>query len=205
MCVYSISAHAALPACDHRAPPAAAPAQKHAATVVREIVKHTPELAQLVVGNGGVASLVDYVAESSGNNRLPGIMALGYIAAFSETLALSVVAEKALPPLVQAINEETEDHLKSATAWTLGQIGRHTPDHAKVRQGEAGGAARTAVSVCERPVGSTGGVIHLLQWVPCGERAVPLGGVCFSSALSAVADALAPLLHACRLCPTRAC
>lgn len=105
--------------------------KKHAATVVREIVKHTPELAQLVVGNGGVASLVDYVAESSGNNRLPGVMALGYIAAFSETLALSVIAEKALPPLVQAINEETEDHLKSATAWTLGQVGRHTPDHAK--------------------------------------------------------------------------
>ena len=40
------------------------PQQKHAATVVREIVKHTPELAQLVVGNGGVASLVDYVLES---------------------------------------------------------------------------------------------------------------------------------------------
>jgi DNA-binding IclR family transcriptional regulator len=56
--------------------------KKHAATVVREIAKHTPELAQLVVGNGGVAALVDYVSESSGNNRLPGIMALGYIAAF---------------------------------------------------------------------------------------------------------------------------
>lgn len=50
-------------------------------------------------------------------------MALGYIAAFSETLALSVVAEKALPPLVGALNEEPEDHLKSATAWTLGQVG----------------------------------------------------------------------------------
>ena len=56
--------------------------KKHAATVVREIAKHTPELAQLVVGNGGVGALVDYVSESSGNNRLPGIMALGYIAAF---------------------------------------------------------------------------------------------------------------------------
>ncbi len=56
--------------------------KKHAATVVREIAKHTPELAQLVVGNGGVGALVDYVSESTGNNRLPGIMALGYIAAF---------------------------------------------------------------------------------------------------------------------------
>lgn len=52
--------------------------------------------------------------------------------ACSETLALSVIAEKALPPLVAALAEETEDHLKSATAWVLGQIGRHTSDHAKV-------------------------------------------------------------------------
>lgn len=58
-------------------------------------------------------------------------MALGYIAAFSETLALSVIAEKGLVPLVAALTTEPEDHLKSATAWTLGQIGRHTSDHAK--------------------------------------------------------------------------
>lgn len=58
-------------------------------------------------------------------------MALGYIAAFSETLALAVIAEKGLAPLVMAVAEEPEDHLKSATAWSLGQIGRHTPDHAK--------------------------------------------------------------------------
>lgn len=105
--------------------------RKHGATVVREVAKHTPELAQLIVGNGGVGALVDYVQESSGNNRLPGIMALGYIAAFSETLALSVIAEKGLVPLVSALNQEPEDHIKSATSWTLGQIGRHTSDHAK--------------------------------------------------------------------------
>lgn len=27
--------------------------------------------------------------------------------------------------------EEREDHLKAAAAWSLGQIGRHTPEHAK--------------------------------------------------------------------------
>lgn len=44
--------------------------QKHAATLVREVVKHTPELAQLVVANGGgVGALVDYCGDSSGNNR----------------------------------------------------------------------------------------------------------------------------------------
>jgi hypothetical protein len=35
-----------------------------------------------------------YIADAAGNNALPGIMALGYIGAFSETLALAVIAEK---------------------------------------------------------------------------------------------------------------
>lgn len=71
--------------------------RKHAATLVREVAKHTPELAQLVVANGGVGALVEYAADSAGNNALPAIMALGYIAAFSETLALAVIAEKVGP------------------------------------------------------------------------------------------------------------
>eukprot|EP00899_Mesostigma_viride_P026677 jgi/Mesvir1/7194/Mv19022-RA.1 len=105
--------------------------RKHAATVVREIAKHTPELAQLIVSNGGVGALVDYTLDSEGNNRLPGIMALGYIAAFSETLALGVIVSKGLPALCTALDREREDHVKSASAWSLGQVGRHSPDHAK--------------------------------------------------------------------------
>jgi len=106
-------------------------ARKHAATCIREVAKHTPELAQLVVSSGGAGALVTYVTESQGNMRLPGVMALGYIAAFSETLALAVVRDRGLPPLFQALTLETEDHVRSASAWSLGQIGRHTPDHAK--------------------------------------------------------------------------
>lgn len=105
--------------------------RKHAATCIREVAKHTPELAQLIVSNGGVGALVDYVHESESNNRLPGIMALGYVAAFSETLATAVIASKGIAPLYAALVEEPEDHIKSASAWSLGQIGRHTPDHAK--------------------------------------------------------------------------
>ena len=29
------------------------------------------------------------------------------------------------------LSEEKEDHLKAAASWALGQIGRHTPEHAK--------------------------------------------------------------------------
>jgi hypothetical protein len=58
-------------------------------------------------------------------------MALGYIAAFSETLALAVIAEKGLEPLCAAVAQESEDHIRAAASWSLGQVGRHAPDHAK--------------------------------------------------------------------------
>lgn len=68
--------------------------QKNCATLVREVAKHTPELAQLIVNAGGVAAIIDYIGESSGNVRLPGIMMLGYVAAHSETLAMAVIISK---------------------------------------------------------------------------------------------------------------
>ncbi|KAG5191159.1 hypothetical protein JKP88DRAFT_259642 [Tribonema minus] len=105
--------------------------RKNAATCVREVVKHTPELAKLVVNAGGAAALVDYAAEARGAARLPGVMALGYVAAFSETLALAVIVARAVQPLKEALVAEGEDHIKAACVWTLGQMGRHTPDHAR--------------------------------------------------------------------------
>lgn len=33
--------------------------------------------------------------------------------------------------MMQALVAEPEDHIKAASAWSLGQIGRHTPDHAR--------------------------------------------------------------------------
>ena len=44
-----------------------------------------------------------------GNTKLPGIMAVGYIAAFSETLALAVIVSKGVAPLkdVSSMNDRT--------------------------------------------------------------------------------------------------
>lgn len=36
-----------------------------------------------------------------------------------------------VPQLALCLSEETEHHIKAATAWSIGQIGRHTPEHAK--------------------------------------------------------------------------
>lgn len=33
--------------------------------------------------------------------------------------------------LAVCLSEEPEDHIKAATVWSIGQIGQHTPDHAK--------------------------------------------------------------------------
>ena len=33
--------------------------------------------------------------------------------------------------LAICLNEEKDDHIRGAAVWALGQIGRHTPEHAK--------------------------------------------------------------------------
>lgn len=105
--------------------------RKNAAVAIREVAKHSEELANLVVAAEGGGALVEYVYDSRGNARLPGIMALGYIGAFSESLSMSLIKGSCVPALKQSLLEEPEDHLKSASAWALGQIGRHTAEHAR--------------------------------------------------------------------------
>jgi hypothetical protein len=46
--------------------------RKNSATCIREIAKHTPELARLIVNAGGVTAIVDYVNETRGNARSGG-------------------------------------------------------------------------------------------------------------------------------------
>ncbi|XP_075443673.1 sperm-associated antigen 6 isoform X2 [Ascaphus truei] len=128
-----------------------------AASALSDISKHSPELAQtvvdagaiahlaqmilnpdaklklsqLIVNAGGVAAVIDCIGNCNGNVRLPGIMMLGYVAAHSENLAMAVIISKGVPQLAICLSEEPEDHIKAAAAWSLGQIGRHTPEHSR--------------------------------------------------------------------------
>ena len=52
------------------------------------------QLSQLIVNAGGIAAIVDYIGDSKGNVRLPGVMTLGYVAAHSENLAMAVIVSK---------------------------------------------------------------------------------------------------------------
>ncbi|EZA50312.1 Sperm-associated antigen, partial [Ooceraea biroi] len=102
-----------------------------AAILTREVCKHTLELAQLVVNAGGIAALIELIRTSKSASRLPAIMALGYIAGHSDQLAVAVIESKGVVQLAIVLQEETEDCILAVTVWAIGQIGKHTPEHAK--------------------------------------------------------------------------
>ncbi|KAM6971591.1 LOW QUALITY PROTEIN: uncharacterized protein LKV04_017154 [Tautogolabrus adspersus] len=104
--------------------------KKNVITLMKEVVKHTPELSQVIVDCGGMTAVIDYLGNCHGN-LLPGIMMLGYVAAHSENLAMAVILSKGVPQLSLCLSEEPEHHIKAAAVWSIGQIGHHTPEHAK--------------------------------------------------------------------------
>lgn len=80
---------------------------------------------------GGVAAIIDYLGDTRGQVRLPGIMVLGYVGAHTETLGMAVIVSKGVSQLAIIMQEESDDKIRAATVWSLGQIGSHTPEHAK--------------------------------------------------------------------------
>ena len=50
---------------------------------------------------------------------MPGIITLGYISAFDESLAMGVIAAKGIAPLKDALIKEPDDLVKAASAWSL--------------------------------------------------------------------------------------
>ena len=105
--------------------------RKNASTTVREIAKHSSELSNNICNAGGSAALVEYISDTSGSASLPGIMTLGYIAAFDEHNAMAIINSKGINPLKETLVHEQEDYIKAAATWTLGQIGSHSSNHAK--------------------------------------------------------------------------
>lgn len=85
--------------------------------MVREVVKHTAELAQLVVSQGGVGALVEFIIDAEHIDSLSGVMALGYLAAYSETLASAVIKSQAVSPVYSILaNVSRDPHMYSQAA-----------------------------------------------------------------------------------------
>lgn len=105
--------------------------RKYAAIAVRDIVKHSEALSSVAAASGAGGALVEYVLNARGNAALPGITALGFIGSFSESLSMGLIQAQAVPALKRALLEEAEDHIRAAAAWALGQLGRHSAQHAR--------------------------------------------------------------------------
>ncbi|KAF5271134.1 hypothetical protein FQR65_LT17714 [Abscondita terminalis] len=105
--------------------------RKNAATVVRDVVKHSMELAQLVVNTGGIGALMEALRCQSDESKVPCITALGYIAGHYDQFALGVIGCNGIFELVSLLNNSFDDATLSVTAWAIGQIGKHSPEHAK--------------------------------------------------------------------------
>ena len=54
-----------------------------AASVIREVVKQSPELAKIFVDAGGITAAIDFLNDNKDLIRLPGIVSLGYVGAYS--------------------------------------------------------------------------------------------------------------------------
>ena len=106
--------------------------RRNAAIAIREVVKHSEELASIVNKAGGSAALVEYSNGCAGAARLAAVMALGYIGSYSESLSSAVLAAGGTNCLKSVLLTEPEDHLKAAAVWALGQLGKHDSEHANV-------------------------------------------------------------------------
>ncbi|XP_063985632.1 sperm-associated antigen 6-like [Diachasmimorpha longicaudata] len=102
-----------------------------AAILVREIIKHSQELSQLVVNTGGIDALIQFIKTTKSTTRLPGIIALGFIAGHSAQSAIMIISSNGVFPLSSILNEENDSHTISTAIWALGQIGKHSQEHAQ--------------------------------------------------------------------------
>ncbi|RMX49419.1 hypothetical protein pdam_00015303 [Pocillopora damicornis] len=127
------------------------PLKRIAASALSDICKHSPELAQTVVDAGAIAHLAQMILNPDSKLKRHIFSALSQIAKHSVDLAEMVVEAEIFPAVLACLKGEVhlnsdflsnflrstelgrneEDHIQAATAWALGQIGRHTPEHAK--------------------------------------------------------------------------
>lgn len=102
--------------------------RKNACASIRETVRQNEDMAKEVAASGAIAGIVEYVNDVDGVSRIPGIMCLGYVATYDSTLASAVMISNSVPVLKSSLINEPEDCVKAATAWCLGELGRHTTE-----------------------------------------------------------------------------
>ncbi|XP_017774511.1 PREDICTED: sperm-associated antigen 6-like [Nicrophorus vespilloides] len=106
--------------------------RKQAACLVRDVVRHSLPLTQMVVNLGGIGALIETISNDiSDETRMPCFVALGYIAGHNDQIALSVLSCNGVNLVADVLQGTDDDALLAVSAWTLGQMGKHSPEHSK--------------------------------------------------------------------------
>ena len=100
--------------------------QRQAMQCVKEIAGQGAELAKFVVEAKALGPIVDYLNKTTNPGQLPAIMTLGFIAGFSKEMAKLVVQHKGHLALVRSLKVATQPAVKSAAAWSLGQVAKNS-------------------------------------------------------------------------------
>lgn len=107
------------------------PAREAASAMAREVVCKTPELAEAVAADGGVAALVQNLGLERGEKRaILATQSLGYIADFRPSFAVACVSVDQGRCLVEAMEHAVDDEAAVAAAWAMGCVARHGPESA---------------------------------------------------------------------------
>jgi len=102
--------------------------RRHCAALLRDIARHGLAQATAVAhcSPGVLHQLTaSCITGLTGNDLLPGIVAVGFVGAHA-ALAPLVADAVAIPALASVLMRESLVHVLSATVWALGQIGRQS-------------------------------------------------------------------------------
>jgi hypothetical protein len=102
--------------------------RRHCAALLRDTARHgLPQATAVAHCSPGVLHqlIASCISGLTGNDLLPGIIAVGFIGAHA-ALAPLVADAGAIPALASVLMRESLDHVLSATVWALGQIGRQS-------------------------------------------------------------------------------
>ena len=139
---------------------------KNACVLLKELSRQSAVLAAQVVENDGIGALMENIRLYEGASRTASVMGLGFLAASSEDVAMTLIESQAVPLLrdilvqvrlsqascwnpqlnvmvacfdissgLARFYQEQDQNTLAASAWTLGQIGKHSVEHA-VSMGE---------------------------------------------------------------------
>ncbi|XP_067137456.1 sperm-associated antigen 6-like [Centruroides vittatus] len=99
--------------------------RKNCCVYLLECVKHSDDLAQKVIDEGGISKMIEYIKKHEQEYRIPGITFLCNLAIRNEAMAGLIITEKALEVLCLVLESDPLEELKEIVVKTLGYLGSY--------------------------------------------------------------------------------